>query len=60
MDIYESLINGNKRYGSSKEHICQSNFRCKPFEINEKVIIAPTWKVDIFSNLLSIQMFLLQ
>jgi len=50
MDIYESLINGNKRYGSSKEHICQSNFRCKPFEINEKVIIAPTWEVSLFSS----------
>ena len=50
MDIYESLINGNKRYGSNKDHICESNFKCKSFEINEKVIIAPTWKVDIFSN----------
>ena len=50
MDVYESLINGNKKYGSNKEHICESNFKCKSFEINEKVIIAPTWKVDIFSN----------
>ena len=40
MDIYESLINGNKRYGSNKDHICESNFKCKSFEINEKVIIA--------------------
>ena len=38
MDIYESLINGNKRYGSNKDHICESNFKCKSFEINEKVI----------------------
>ena len=34
MDIYESLINGNKKYGSNKEHICESNFKCKSFEIN--------------------------
>lgn len=39
MDIYESLINGNKKYGSNKDHICESNFKCKSFEINEKVII---------------------
>ncbi len=38
MDIYESLINGNKRYGSNKDHICESNFKCKSSEINEKVI----------------------
>lgn len=50
MDIYESLINGNKRYGSNKEHICQSNLRCKPYEIQEKVIIAPTWEVNLFTS----------
>ncbi|MDO4200445.1 MAG: phosphorylase [Clostridia bacterium] len=50
MNIYEYLVEGNKKYGSNKEHICKSNFRCNSCEIQEKVIIAPTWEVDIFKN----------
>ncbi len=48
--IYDHLIEGNKKYGSSKEQICESNFKCNASEIQEKVIIAPTWEVNLFSE----------
>lgn len=50
VNIYDYLIAGNKKYGSNKEDICRSNFRCNPHEIRENVIIAPTWEEDIFKN----------
>lgn len=48
--IYDSLIAANEKYGSNKEQICKSNFKCDPFEISENVVIAPTWESDIFKN----------
>ena len=42
-NIYDSLIAANEKYGSDKEQICKSNFKCDPSEISENVIIAPTW-----------------
>ncbi len=50
INIYDNLIAANEKYGSKKEQICKSNFKCEPSEISEKVIIAPTWEVDIFTN----------
>lgn len=50
MNIYDYLIAGNQKYGSDKSHICRSNFNCNLEQIQEKVIIAPTWKVNIFSS----------
>ncbi|MDO4199959.1 MAG: phosphorylase [Clostridia bacterium] len=48
--VYNYLIDGNKKYSSGKAEMCESNFKCEPDEIQEKVIIAPTWEVDIFSG----------
>lgn len=48
--LYDYLICGNEKYGSKKEQICKSNFKCDPSKISENVIIAPTWEVDIFKN----------
>lgn len=48
--IYNHLIKGNQKYGSSEEEICKSNFKCSASEIQEKVIIAPTWEVNLFSE----------
>lgn len=48
--IYDSLIAANEKYGSGKEQICKSNFKCDPSEISENVVIAPTWEPDIFKN----------
>lgn len=50
MNIYEYLLEGNQKYGSDKTQICKSTFKCEPQQIQEKVIIAPTWEVDIFSS----------
>lgn len=50
VNVYDSLIAANEKYGSSKEQICKSNFKCEPSEISENVIIAPTWEVDIFKD----------
>lgn len=49
-NIYNHLIEGNQKYGSSEEEICESNFKCSASEIQEKVIIAPTWEVNLFSE----------
>lgn len=48
--VYENLIAANEKYGSNKDQICKSNFKCEPSEISENVVIAPTWEVDIFKN----------
>ena len=50
MNIYEYLLEGNQKFGSDKTQICKSTFKCEPQQIQEKVIIAPTWEVDIFSS----------
>lgn len=50
MNVYEYLLEGNQKYGSDKTQICKSTFKCEPQQIQEKVIIAPTWEVDIFSS----------
>ena len=50
LSVYDSLISGNKKYGSDRKQICKSNFKCEPSEIRENVIIAPTWRADIFSD----------
>ena len=46
--VYNFLIEGNEKYGSNRDLICESTFDCSAKDINENVIIAPTWKVDIF------------
>ena len=46
--IYNFLIGGNEKYDSNRDLICASTFDCSAKDINENVIIAPTWKVDIF------------
>lgn len=48
--MYGYLIKRSEIYGSGKEEICQSNFKCKTSDVNKKVIIASTWEVDIFSK----------
>ncbi len=50
MKIYQYLLEGNQKYDSIKPQICRGNFKCEPEQIQEKVIIAPTWQVDIFSS----------
>lgn len=50
MNLYDSLIAANEKYGSNKENICKSNFKCAPNDISENVIIAPTWEVNIFKD----------
>lgn len=50
MNIYDYLIEGNENYGTDRDTICKSVFKCPKESIQEKVIIAPTWKVDIFKK----------
>lgn len=50
MNVYNYLISGNAKYGSNKEHICKSSFNCRTSDIQENVIVAPTWGVDLFSE----------
>lgn len=46
--IYESLLRGNKTFGSNPDDICLHVFKCEPEEINEYVVITPWWRPDIF------------
>ena len=48
--VYEHLMAANEKYGSDKDQVCKSNFKCDPSEISEDVIIAPTWEADIFAK----------
>ncbi len=47
VNIYDYLIEGNKKYGSNEEDVCRSIFKCNPHEIQENVITAPA----VFNNI---------
>ena len=49
--IYESFLNGHKRFGTSKEQVGAHALKCDISLIKENVIIAPTMRADIFKNL---------
>jgi purine-nucleoside phosphorylase len=48
--IYESLLQGNKRFGSDPDDICQEVLKCGSEKIHPRVIIAPWWQPDIFTH----------
>jgi purine-nucleoside phosphorylase len=48
--IYEHILSANRKYGIGFIDIVKSYFNCEPDEINETVIIAPSWYPDIFAN----------
>ena len=48
--IYEWLLQGNERFGTSPHDICLNVLNCKPNQINERVVIAPWWKPDFFMD----------
>lgn len=48
--VFEHLLNENKKYGSNSSDIVKMHFHCEPDEINENVIIAPSWYPQIFQN----------
>lgn len=48
---YKDLVNSWKRFGSTPEDVCQQVLGVSADEINERVIIAPWWKPEVFDNL---------
>lgn len=46
--VYESLLQGNERFGSKTRDICLSVLKCEPEMIHARVVIAPWWQPDIF------------
>lgn len=50
MTIYDSLINGNEKYGTTKAEICKSVLKCDKEKIRETVIIAPWWEPNYYEN----------
>lgn len=53
--ILDHLLEGNRRFGSTKEDICRSLFVVEPNAIHKKVVLAPWWQPAIFeSHVLSI------
>lgn len=42
--MYNFLIEGNRKYGTPKEMLCQSVLGCNNESIRENVIIAPWWE----------------
>ena len=48
--IYEHILESNLKYGSDKSQICKMILKCEPEKIKKKVIIAPSWEVDMFSS----------
>lgn len=48
---YRDLVDAWKRFGSSPEDVCQQVLGVPAHMINERVIIAPWWKPDVFENL---------
>ena len=47
---YQFLLQGNQRFGSTPRHICLHELKCEPETINERVVIAPWWKPDLFTK----------
>ena len=47
---YQFLIQGNQRFGTTPNDICLHNLKCEPEKIHERVVIAPWWKPDLFTN----------
>ncbi|MDF2885409.1 MAG: phosphorylase family protein [Clostridiaceae bacterium] len=50
MKIYDSLINGNEKYGITKADICKAVLNCNKEKIKETVIIAPWWDPNYYKN----------
>jgi len=49
--IYDDLLDGIKRFGSTIEDICQLTLGVSPKVIHERVIIAPWWEPHVFDCL---------
>lgn len=47
---YQTLLDGNSRFGSSATDICLHVFNLPPERIHERVIIAPWWQPDYFDS----------
>ena len=48
---YQFLIQGNQRFGQHPPNdICLHDLKCEPEKINERVVIAPWWKPDLFTK----------
>lgn len=48
--IYDLLVAGNQKYGTSIRDIAVSEFHCDPDEIARTVIMAPCWEAEMFSG----------
>jgi purine-nucleoside phosphorylase len=49
-EIYEYIVDGIKKYGNNLNDICIHHLGVASSDINENVIMAPTWKPQIFSE----------
>ncbi len=47
---YNFLLAAHQKYGSDERKICKASLKCEPEQIQENVIIAPTWEADVFSS----------
>jgi len=50
MDVYDFLIDGNEKHGTSKAEIFRSVLNCDKEKIKETVIIAPWWEPNYYEN----------
>lgn len=49
--MYKLLVEGNKKYGTPVEMLCQSVLGCSKETIRESVIIAPWWEPDVLAGI---------
>ena len=49
--LYDTIINGMKRFGTTTADICLHGIGIMPDQINENVIIAPWWEPSILPDL---------
>lgn len=48
--IYQDLLLGLERFGSTKHDICVSTIGVEPEQIHKNVIVAPWWEPAVFTN----------